>query len=263
MGEILASGPAHEIFLDVETLVSLLDEGTDLVIGHGCEFIDAFLELAPACPSSYFFAMDRVDEGEDWPENYACLYQRQYEAAYLCGRSAAHMTASGRVGFIGGMEVPTQVANCRAFEAGAQSLESSIEVLAEYAGTFEDPHKGRQMALEMFHHGVDFLMHTASETGNGVLKACVEHRVRTVGFILDQSKLAPECIVTSLLVDVARIYQRKVREVISHEFRPGVWAVGLAEDFVGLAPFSPSVPLRVAEDIRRTREKIISGAVTL
>jgi basic membrane protein A len=247
----------------MSTVAGLLGEGPDLVIGHGCEFIDAFLKFAPAYPHSYFFAMDKVDEGEGWPQNYACLYQRQYEAAYLCGRSAAHMTVSGRVGFIGGMEVPTQVANCRAFEAGAQSLESSIKVLTEYAGTFEDPHKGRQMALDMINHGADFLMHTASETGNGVLKACVEHKVRTVGFILDQSKLAPECIVTSLLVDVARIYQRKVREVVSHEFRPGVWAVGLAEDFVGLAPFGPSVPLRVAEDIGRTREKIIGGTLTL
>lgn len=240
-----------------------VDEGLDLVIGHGCEFVDAFLALAPVHPDTYFFAMDTVEEGQSWPENYASIRQRQDQAVYLCGRLAAHMSRSGRVGFVGGLKVPTQMANSRAFERGAKSLDPSIDVMSQYAYTFEDPQLGRQIASDMIAQGADFLMHTASETGNGVAEVCIERGIITIGFILDQRKLAPAVILTSLLVDVAGIYRRKAEEISLGKFKPGVWTVGLAEGMIGLAPFADAVPEQVAVDIEETRRAIMAGELQI
>lgn len=242
-----------------ETVASIADRGTDLIIGHGFEFFGSFLGLAPNYPQSRFFAMDKVKDEEEWPDNFGCLYQRQDEAIYLCGRLSAHMTKNARVGFIGGVEIPTQLSNGRAFERGAKSLQPSIEVLTSYAGTFEEPKKGHQIAKEMIGQGADLIMHTASETGNGVIAACKESNVYTFGFILDLSDLAPNNIVTSLILDVKNIYRRKAQEVYANRFRPGVWTVGLREGLIGLAPLSDIVPMEAVNDIKKTEREIVDG----
>jgi len=242
-----------------ETVASIADRGTDLIIGHGFEFITTFLRLAPNYPQSNFFAMDKVKDEDGWPDNFGCLYQRQDEAIYLCGRLSAHMTQNARVGFIGGVEIPTQLSNGRAFERGAKSLQPSIDVLTSYAGTFEDPEKGHKIAKDMIDQGADLIMHTASETGNGVIAACKEGNVYTFGFILDLSDLAPNNIVTSLILDVKNIYRRKAQEVAANRFRAGVWTVGLREGLIGLAPLSDIVPMEAVNDIKKTERDIVAG----
>ena len=242
-----------------ETVASIADRGTDLIIGHGFEFIRSFLSLAPNYPQSKFFAMDKVKDEEESPDNFGCLYQRQDEAIYLCGRLSAHITKNARVGFIGGVEIPTQLSNGQAFERGAQSLQPSIEVLTSYAGTFQEPEKGYRIAKEMIGQGADLIMHTASETGNGVIEACKESNVYTFGFILDMSDLAPNIIVTSLILDVKTIYRRKAQEVYANRFRPGVWTVGLREGLIGLAPISDIVPMEAVNDIKKTEREIVRG----
>ena len=238
-------------------------DGIDLIIGHGHEYIETFLELAPAYPQSCFFAMDKLTVEQTWPKNLCCLYQRQDEAAYLCGRLSAHMTGHGRVGFVGGMEVPTQLANGRAFERGARSLNHSIEVVSEYAGSFENPQRGHELALRILDQGADVLMHTASETGNGVIEACNQRGAYVIGYTLDQRNLAPQWMLTSLVVDVTNIYKKKIREVEAGRFRPGVWLVGLAEEMVGLAPLSSAVPESATNDVNQVKQAIVAGAISV
>lgn len=239
----------------------LAQAGTGLIIGHGHEYIEAFLKLAPAYPQSSFFAMDKLAEEQSWPENLCCLFQRQDEAAYLCGRLSAHMTRTGNIGFVGGIEVPTQTANSRAFELGARSLDPTIEVMIEFAGSFENPREGHRMALSMIERGADIFLHTASETGNGVIEACNEQGIHVIGFTLDQQEMAPERMLTSLVVEVEKIYQAKIQEVVGNRFGSGIWTVGLAEEMVGLAPLSNAVPDEVAADINGVRQAIIDGRI--
>ena len=207
--------------------------------------------------------MDKLAEEQSWPTNLCCLYQRQDEAAFLCGRLSAHMTRSGKIGFVGGIKVPTQVATGRAFKRGARSRNRSIEVIMEYAGSFENPRRGRKLTLEMIDQGADVIMHSASETGNGVIKACNQRGTFVIGYTLDQGILAPELMLTSLVVDVTNIYQCKIQEVEVGRFRPGVWTVGLAEEMVGLAPLSNMVPDSAAADVNQVKHAIIKGAISV
>ena len=247
--------------LALEAAKDLCRKGTDLIIGHGCEYFEAFEQLAPGFPQTYFFVMDRLMDRETWPANFCCLYQRQDEAIYLCGRLAAHLTGSKKVGFVGGMEVPTQLANGRAFEHGARSLDPAVEVLSRYAGSFEAPGLGKAIALEMIDGGVDVFMHSASETGNGVIEACKERSVSVIGYVLDQSRLAPEAVAASMILDVSRIYRSKAQEVAEGSFRSGVWQVGVADGMVDVARFREDIPAPVLEDIDRARRGIVSGSI--
>ncbi len=235
--------------------------GIDLIIGHGHEYIEAFFLLAEAYPGTYFFAMDNLARDGAWPPNLCCLYQRQDEGAFLCGRLSAHMTKTGIVGFVGGIQVPTQTANGRAFEQGVRSFDPSIDVKLEYADSFEDPLRGRVLAFELLDQGTDVIMHTASETGNGVIEACEARGAFIIGYTLDQGHMAPRWMLTSLIVDVTQIFRHKIHEAESGQFRAGVWTVGLAEEIIGLAPLSRAVPESVAADLNEVKQAIIEGTI--
>jgi basic membrane protein A len=241
----------------------LLGDGADLLIGHGHEYIQPFLQLARRHTQARFFAMDKVDDQGDWPENFCCLHQRQDEGAYLCGCLAAHLTRSGKVGFVGGIEVPTQLANGSAFAAGARQHNAVVEVMAEFAGSFEDPERGRRLATDIIERGADVLLHTASETGNGVIEACREHDISVIGYTLDQFHLAPEQMVTSLVVDVLKIYSHKIQEVEAGQFQSGVWTVGLVGGYIDLAPLSESVPEEARAAIDEARQALIRASLNI
>jgi basic membrane protein A and related proteins len=237
--------------------------GANLIIGHGCEYFLAFEQLAAEFPGTYFFVMDKLENREDWPSNFCCLHQRQYEAIYLCGRLAANLTESKKVGFVGGEEVPTQLSNGMAFENGSKSLDPSIEVVTRYANSFVDPVQGKKIALELIKIGVDVVMHSASESGNGVIEACKENGVSVIGYVLDQSHMAPEVMAASMLLDVPDIYKTKAIEVVNGAFQPGVWRIGLTDGLVDLASFHQEIPAKVLVDIDKTRQAIIDKKIVI
>ncbi len=245
--------------------ISLINEiahiGDNLFIGHGCEYIETFLNLAPIFPNSLFFAMDKVNEPDNWPANYSCLFQKQAEAIYLAGYLAAELTRNMRIGFISGMKVPTQIANASAFYKGARDNSEDCEVDVVFSGSFVDPELGRKIALHMIENGVDVIMHSASETGNGVIDACREKEVQVIGYILDQANMAKDYVMASVVLDVERIYQQKLLEVDNGNFKPGVWTVGLAEGFLDLCGYNKKVPIRLQEDVKRIKSEIIRGEI--
>jgi basic membrane protein A and related proteins len=249
--------------LSISLINELAHKGENLFIGHGCEYIEPFLNLAPIFPNSFFFAMDKVNEPDNWPANYSCLFQKQAEAIYLAGYLSAELTRNKKLGFISGMKVPTQIANASAFIKGARDNSEDCDVDIEFAGSFVDPELGRKIALLMIENGIDVIMHSASETGNGVIDACREKEVQVIGYILDQSKMASDYVMASVVLDVERIYRQKLFDVDNGKFQPGVWTVGLAEGFLDLRGYNKKVTQRLQDDIKAIKSEIIGGAIKI
>lgn len=242
---------------------NLLEEcslkGFKLVVGHGCEFAEPVLQIAGHHPKICYFVMDQPFGSPAIPDNVCFLRQKQEEGAFLCGRLAAWLSQSGVLGFVGGSAVPTQTANGNAFRSGALSLRKDLRVLLTYAGTFEDRALGNELALDQIETGADVIMQTADTTGLGVLDACRQCDKRAIGYILDQRSLAPEHLVTSLIVDVAQIIETKARQVLAGSFLNGIWEVGLAEGMVGLAPLAAFVGQEIREDLRNVQSRLVLG----
>ena len=145
------------------------------------------------------------------------------------------------------------------FLKGARENSEDCDVEIEFAGSFVDPELGRKIALYMIDNGVDVIMHAASETGNGVIDACREKEVQVIGYILDQANMAKDYVMASVILDVERIYRKKLFEVDNGSFKPGVWTVGLAEGFLDLCGYNKKVHRRLQEDVERIKSEIIRG----
>ena len=261
MGFQVTSQPNVPLKQALDVAHHYCETGVKLIIGHGCEYFIAFEQLAKKFPDIYFFVMDKLENREAWPMNFCCLLQRQYEALYLAGRLTANLTRSKKVGFIGGEKVPTQLSNGRAFGIGNKSQDPSIEVLIRYTNSFEDPTLGNKIALEMIAAGVDILMYSASEKGEDVIEACRESGALLIGYVLEQSRMAPDIMVAGMVLDTAQIYRTKALQIINGEFQPGVWDVGLADGVVDLMVLHQNLPQNILSDIDNSRQEIIDRKI--
>src|SRR5688500_6845428 len=103
-------------------------QGYDLVFGHGFEFQDAALRVAPAYPKTIFV----TTSGNSVLSNVAGMVFNMEDASYLAGIMGASLTKSGTIAMIGGSEFPPVKSSFEAFEGGARSARPGIRVLTSY-----------------------------------------------------------------------------------------------------------------------------------
>src|SRR5678816_2099530 len=109
-------------------------QGFDLVIGHGFEFQDAAIRVAPEFPKTLYI----TTSGNTVRPNVAGIQFAFEEASYLAGVLAANMTKTGVIGAIGGTELPPVKRSFTAFAAGARSVKPGLNVIISYVGNWED-----------------------------------------------------------------------------------------------------------------------------
>jgi basic membrane protein A len=248
-----------------EMIQNYASQGYDLIIGHGFEFADSMIKVARQFPKNYFFNFSKPPANAEIPPNVAFVDQKEYEAAYLCGMLAALVSKSGKIGYVGGMEIPPQLADLAAYTTGARAVKPDIKVLGVITGTFEDPAKGKEAALAQIDNGADVIMHTADSTGMGVVEACKQKRVLLIGYGGDQHELAPDLMLTSLIVNIPEVIVKQVELIKQGKFG-GVWKAGIAEGVTDIAPYhqmESKIPQEVRDKIAQARQDIISGKLVV
>ena len=110
--------------------------GSQLVFGVGFLFSDDIYGLAQEFPNVKFACIDyTVKEGQTLPPNLTALEFKEHEGSFLVGALAALLTKTGKVGFVGGMEIPLIKKFEAGYRAGALAANPKVEVLVKYAGT--------------------------------------------------------------------------------------------------------------------------------
>ena len=110
--------------------------GSQLVFGVGFLFSDDIYGLAQEFPDVKFACVDyTVKEGQTLPPNLMALEFKEQEGSFLVGALAALLTKTGKVGFVGGMEIPLIKKFEAGYRAGAKAANPKVEVLVKYAGT--------------------------------------------------------------------------------------------------------------------------------
>jgi basic membrane protein A len=243
----------------------------DLVIGVGFLFTDAITKVARDFPRPHFACVDYdLKPGTDIPSNLVALKFREEEGSFLVGALAAMKTRTGTVGFVGGMDIPLIHKFEAGYTFGVRTQDPRVAVLVNYAGAtgkaFDDPVKGKELALAQFNKGADIIFQAAGTTGLGVKEAALEKGGMVIWVDSNGNYLAPGTILTSMVkkVDVA-VYET-IAAVHEGRFQGGVREFGLAEDGVGYAIDEYNQDLITAEMIERLEELkalVIAGDIVV
>src|SRR5687767_5586300 len=113
-------------------------QGYDLVFGHGFEFQDAAVRVAPHFPRTLYV----TTSGNQVRDNVAGMTFAFEEASYLAGMVAGSVTRSNIVGVIGGTELPPVRASFAAFEQGVKAAQPAARVVTSYVGNWDDVSAG-------------------------------------------------------------------------------------------------------------------------
>jgi basic membrane lipoprotein Med (substrate-binding protein (PBP1-ABC) superfamily) len=231
-------------------------QGYDLVIGHGYEFQDAAIRIAPQFRGTVYLITSGAVS--DTP-NVAGIRFAFDEPSYQAGVVASALSKSGAIGAIGGTELPPVKASFDAFAAGARSWNPRIRVVTSYIGNWDDVSAGREQALAQIARGVDVIFQNADAAGLGVFQAARQTRKALIfGSNANQNDVAPEVTLGSVVIDLPRAFLQVAREVRSGTFRARVFDMGVATDVVRLV-LNPVREADIPAPVRRAVDSISTG----
>jgi basic membrane protein A and related proteins len=242
----------------------LVDQGVGLTIGVGFMLENAVETVARRNPDAKFLLIDSPlvsAEGRPYTlPNVRTVVFREEEGSFLVGALAGLVTKSGKVGFVGGMEVPLIKRFEAGFRAGVAATHPQAQVLVNYTGSFDNVSAGKQVGQDLVRKGADVLYHAAGSDGLGVIQAVREARaagqpVFAIGVDSDQSHVAPEAVLTSMVKRVDLAVYEAARDLTRGTLEGGDVVLGLAEGGVTYAPVRVDFPgkeeaLRKVEALR-------------
>lgn len=247
-----------------EAMRNYASESYDLVIGHGFEFGEPAMRVAPEFPDVKFFVSGKMPDGvteADLPENAGFMDYREYEGAYLAGIIAGGMTESNVIGYVAGLEIPTQVSDMAGFVQGVKRINPDAKVYGVVTGTFEDPAKGKEAALAQIDMGADIICQSADSTGMGAIEACLERNVKIIGYGGDQYEMAPDLMMTCFTTDNASVVRLQASLIEDGTFG-GLWTPGVVDGVVSLSPFhnfENQIPQEVKDEVEKAIKEIKNG----
>ncbi|MGQ0640248.1 MAG: BMP family protein [Gemmatimonadaceae bacterium] len=234
-------------------------QGYQLVIGHGYEFQDAALRVAPQFRNTIYLITSGAVS--DTP-NVAGIRFAFEEPSYMAGVIAGAITKSGSIGAIGGTELPPVKASFDAFAAGARSWKPNVRVVTSYIGNWDDVSAGREQALAQIARGADVIFQNADAAGLGVFQAARQSgKALVFGSNSNQNDVAPEVTLGSVVIDLPRAFLQVAREVKDGTFRARVFDMGAATEVVRLV-LNPAREADIPVPVRRAVDSIWAGMKT-
>lgn len=236
---------------------------SDVVVVVGFEFYDVIQEVAAEFPDKKYVYIDNVIENV---ENITCIDYKENEGSFLAGALAAMESKTGKIGMVGGMDIPV-IRNFQVgYEAGAKYINPDIQVETIFAGDFEDPAKGKESALALYAKGVDIVFQVAGKTGEGVFEAAKDTGKFAIGVDSDQRYINPDAIIASMIKGVDISIYETIEKIQKGEFESGnVYEYGAKENGVRIAYGTEDMPKLVSDEamnqIQELTAMIIQGDI--
>jgi len=235
-------------------------QGYALVFGHGFEFQDAAAAVAPEFPKTVFI----TTSGNTVRPNVAPMVFELEHATYLAGVMAALMSKSGKLGAVGGMEIPPVVSTFEAFAAGARSVKPEIKFTRSYIGNWEDVGAAKQAALALMDQGHDFLIHNADAAAAGVFQAAGERNVFVFGTNKNQNDIDPQHVIASCVSNIPAAFVEMAQLVRDGRFEGKIYRLGMPAGVVSFelnAKLQSRIPPEVLTRIEEIRKQIVAGTI--
>lgn len=205
-----------------ETIFRTLgDAGASVVISTFNEVAELFKAVAPSFPKTKFVQLFG-DAFKPAIPNIVSVSYDYYLGCYLSGIFAAHVSKSNQIGFIGGISIPPLNADFNALKAGVHSVNPDAKVTAAFAGSFQDPAKGFEIANQMFQGGIDYIQTDSAATDGGIIQAANEGAGRMVS-ALDpaQYPLGPKTVIGIVGLDFGQSLYNEVSKANGSDWAGG------------------------------------------
>jgi basic membrane protein A len=209
--------------------------GQDPILAVGFSQAVSLEKVAKEFPNIHFTIIDSV---VDLPNVQSVVFKEQ-EGSFLVGVLAALASKTGKIGFVGGMDIPLIRRFQCGFEQGIKYANPQAELISNMTGTtpaaWNDPGRGAELAKGQFDRGVDVVYAAAGSTGIGVLQAAKDRGKLGIGVDSNQNYLHPGTMLTSMLKRVDLAAYNSFKAAQGGTWKAGTQVLGLKEGGVDWA----------------------------
>jgi len=236
----------------------------DVIVAVGVGYSVAVRNVAKRYPDIKFTVIDAVI---DLP-NVQSITFKENEGSFLVGMIAGMSTKSGKLGFIGGMDIPLIDRFKVGYKQGVDFVRGDVSFIDNYVGTtpaaWNDPIKAAEMARSQYARGVDIIFSAAGPSGLGVINAAKDSGKLAIGVDSNQNHVQPGFVLTSMLKRVDLAVEQAMHGAKDGTWAPGHRIMGLPEGGVDYALDEHNASLitdAMKARLEDARAKIISGEI--
>ncbi|MCL4425303.1 MAG: BMP family protein [Firmicutes bacterium] len=240
----------------LQLIRSYVNQGYNIIFGHGFEYGDTLKAAAKEFPKAYFIQIGGIEKNG---ANLGSTVFHSGEAGYIAGIVLALTTKTNKIGQVGAMEIPTIKADFDNMKKAVAKYNPKATVVTAYTGSWEDIGKGKEAALAQFNSGVDAILADGDAVNIGVVEAAKEKKGLVVGWSRDQSHLGPEVVLTSMIQRVDIMMEKMVKDVLDGKFKGENVVMGFADGVNDVAPYNAKVPKDVQDKVKAVIEEMKSG----
>lgn len=212
-----------------QALRNFARRGFNPIVAVGFSNKSALEKVAKEFPNVKFAIID--DEVK--LENVRSIKFKEEEGSYLVGMLAMMSSKTGKIGFIGGMDITLIRRFACGYVQGGKAIKKDGEVLQKMIGTtgaaWNDPARGGEIAKAQFASGVDVVYHAAGGSGKGVLQAANEAGKLGIGVDSNQNHLFPGSVLTSMVKAVDVAVFKAFEDAKNDKWTSGLQQLGLKE----------------------------------
>lgn len=249
-----------------QALRTLVRRGASVIVAVGFSQTAAVEKVAKESPNTKFCLIDDKLEAP----NVQSVTFKEEEGSFLVGMAAALASKTGKVGFIGGMDIPLIRNFLTGYEQGVKHVTPGAEVFVNMTGTtpaaWNDPGRGAELAKSQFGRGADVVFAAAGATGLGVMQAAADAGKLAIGVDSNQNHVHPGKVLTSMVKRVDVVVHDCMKSAKEGSWKAGHRVVGLKEDGVGYALDEHNRKLITPEMEARLEEaekQIIAGSLAV
>ncbi len=247
-----------------------IDQKVDLIVCSGYQFTEPGIKFAKHYPETLFI-MNDAGPIYNMP-NVSTPNFAQHEGSFLVGALAGKITKTGKVGFIGGVDIPPLRAFLIGYEEGVRYSNAKVDVKhvfitkkPDFSG-FTSPEMGQSLAEKMYGQDVDIIYNAASLSGNGIIHEAKKQKKFVIGVDYDQDAMAKGYVLTSMVKRLDRSTYTEVKSFLDGNFQSGSKIYGFKDGGISLTEMKFTqhiIPVNIREYLKNVQSKIISGEIKI
>ncbi len=238
------------------------ENGYNLILAHGAQYGTSLFEIAPDFPETSFAWGTSTNYGADEGVTNVFAYEpRAEQGGYVSGVLAANLTESGIIGLVGPVDAGDAKLHVDGFVAGVRDTNPDVQVNVSFTGSFGDTALAAEAANTQVAAGADVLTGSSQQVV-GAIGVAKEKGLPWLGIQADQSPLAPDTVVATVLYDWKPTLLEMIRSNQAGEYGGKVLQLTLANGGQRMI-YADSLPAEAVDAAKAAEEGIINGTIEI
>jgi basic membrane protein A and related proteins len=208
----------------VPYLTKEAQDGDNLVVAVGFDFITALGQVAKQFPKTHFAIIDTPASAiAGKPKNVEGLTFESQQSGYLVGYLSGLISKKkgwSTVSSVGGQDIPSVTSYIAGFQAGGKAADPNLKFLNGFSDDFADQAKCETIADNQISQGSKIVFQVAGGCGLGALQAAKQKGDYGIGVDADQGYLG-SYILTSALKKVDVAVEQAAAQLLHGHFDAG------------------------------------------